>query len=98
MVVGNDALERRLDYFFGRGGDHVKGEPIALQVIEQLRKKADIVLEPDLLTDLDQMLSSDAAVFRVVQQQVRQLPTLLDEVHTRQPTDFPGEVRSADQL
>src|SRR5207249_5375085 len=91
-------FERGLDHFFGRRGDDVEGKLMPVDTFEQLRKKADIRLETNLFSGLDQMLPSDAAVFRVVQQQVRQLTTLLDEVHARQAVNFPEKIRRPDQL
>ena len=54
---------------------------IPLDVVQQLREEPDIRLEPNLLTDLHQVLPSHTAVLRVVQQQIRQLTALLDKMH-----------------
>src|SRR5260221_1464088 len=81
MILGNDAFQRRLDDLLRRRRNHVKRELITLDVVEQLREQPDIRLEPNLLTNLYQVFLSNAAVLRVMQQQIRQLPALLNEMH-----------------
>ena len=70
MVVGNNAFQRRLDYLFRRRRNHVKRKMMAINVVEQLREKADMRFEANLFPDFDQVLPPDAPVLRVVQQQV----------------------------
>src|SRR4029077_19159282 len=77
MVVRNDAFERRLDYFLGGSGDHVEGKSAPIEILEQLRKNADIRLETNLFPYLDEVLFSDTAILRVMQQEESQFTPLL---------------------
>ena len=99
-VIGrNDALERRLDDFLGRGGDDVEMEFVTLrQIVEGAREKRDVVLQADALAGLNEMVAADAAEIRVVENEVAKLRALLDEVHLRQAFDLVVEPVKTDEL
>jgi len=92
---GDDPLEGRLDDLLGGGRDHVEREAVALDpLLQQAYEQLDVLLEADALPDLHQVLAPHAAVIRVVPQQIRELPALLDEVGAREACDLftkPGD-------
>src|SRR5262249_9419465 len=66
--------------------------------VEDLDQAPDVVLQPDALADLVEVLPADLPVFGVVQQQVGQLSALLHEVDPCQAGDLLLEARGAQQL
>ena len=80
VVGGHDAFERGLDHFFGRGGDDVEIEFVSFQAVQELREQADVGLEADAFAGFDEMLATDAAVLGVVQNQVGEFASLLDQM------------------
>lgn len=82
VIRGDDAFERGVDHFDRSGRKNVKIKIVAFDaVIERLVEQADIVLQANALADLVEMLAADAgAKFGIVQQQVSQFGTLLDEI------------------
>ena len=98
VILGHDAFERRLNHFLRRGRDHVKHEPVAVDVFQQMRQQADVLFQPDALPDLDQVLFADAAVLRVVEQQVGEFSSLLHQANFGQAFDPFCKSRCADQL
>ena len=99
-VVGrDDAVERRLHDLLRCRGDHVEEEPVPVDPVEeQLGEQPDVVLETNPLAHLDEMLPAHAAVFGIVQQQVRELSALLHQVDAGEPGDLLVEGRGAEQL
>src|SRR6266704_2706312 len=99
-VIGrNDALERRLDNFLGRGGDDVEMKFVTLrQIVEGAREKCDVVFQADALAGLNEMVAADAAEIRVMENQIAKLRALLDEVHLRQSLDLVVEPVKTDEL
>src|SRR5437660_9477760 len=99
-VLGwDDVFERRLNHFFRRRRDYIEREAIAVNpVLEESRQLSDVLLEADSFAHLDQMLLADAAVFRIVQEQVRQFATLLYQVDVRQSRDLVTEPRVTKKL
>ena len=83
---GDDALQRRLDDLLRRRRDDVEREAVALDRPPRgmRRERCDVLLQPDALADLDEVLPPHAAVLRVVQEQVGQLAALLHQVEPRQ--------------
>ena len=65
---------------------------------EDLEERVDVLLQPDALAHLGEVLLPHAPVLRVVQEQVGQLPALLHEVGAREPVDLVLEPRPAEQL
>ena len=59
-------------------------DPLAQNGDEQL----DVRLQPDALAGFHQMLPAHAAEFRIVQNQVRELASLLHEPRARHPRDL----------
>jgi hypothetical protein len=98
MVVRNDTFERRLNNLLGGSGDHVEGEGTPVEILQQLRKKADIRLKTNLFPYLDEVLFSDTPILGVMQQEVSQFTALLDEMHARQTIDLLGKVRGANKM
>ena len=80
VVRRYDAFERRLDDLFGRRRDDVEGEAVAVQIVEQLHQQANILLQADLFAGFHQVMFPDAAILRVVQDQVGQLAALLHQM------------------
>src|SRR5882724_2136739 len=76
----NDVGERRLNHFFRRGRDDIEGEAVAVKALcEEPRQLLNVLLEADSFTRFDQVLFTDATVFRVVQKQISQFTSLLHE-------------------
>jgi hypothetical protein len=63
-------------------------------LLNKLRKQPDILFQPDSFADLDEVFFAHAPVFGVVQKQICQLTTLLDQVdvgQTANPVVEPGD-------
>jgi hypothetical protein len=58
-----------------------------LQILKNFREQMDVILQPDLLANFDQMFAPHGPVFRIMQKQIGQLPALLDEVDICQSGD-----------
>src|ERR1700730_519475 len=85
MIRRNDVFERRLDHFFRRSRNDIEGEAVVVKpLLEEPQQLLYVLLEADSFAHLDQVLFTDTTVFGVVQQQVSQFASLLDQVHIRQ--------------
>ncbi len=102
VVRRDNSLERGVNYFHRGGRKNVEVEVIARNAaIEDLTEQLDIFFQVDALSDLVEMLLANARMeLRVVQQQVSQFGTLLDQVQFDHPLDFPLEFlrRNSDHL
>src|SRR5580700_8948102 len=102
VILGNDALERRVDYFHGRGGENIEIEGVSVDAgFEDLVKQLDIPLQPDALADLVQMLLPHLGLkLGVVQKKIGKLRSLLYQVDLRHSLGFALEFvgGDADQL
>jgi hypothetical protein len=58
----------------------------------------DVLLEPDPFANLDQVVFSDSPIFRVMEQEVSQLPTLLDQIYAAEPVNFLTKIVSTEQF
>jgi hypothetical protein len=69
---------------------------VAVQILDQLRQQADVLLQADALAGFDEVRAAHAAEFRVVQQQIGQLAALLHHVDAGQAGDayFPRTTRA----
>src|SRR5207247_9599760 len=72
VIFRNDTFKRGLDHFFGRRGNHVEREMVTVETVQQSRQQANVFLQTDSLACFDQMLAPYAAIFRIMQQQIRQ--------------------------
>src|ERR1700730_16443003 len=89
VIRRNDVFERRLDHFFRRGRNDIEGEAVVVKaLLEEPRQLLNVLLEADSFAHLDQVLFTNTTVFRVVQKQVSQFPSLLHQVHVRQARDL----------
>src|SRR5690348_3087685 len=84
VIRGNDSFERRLNHLFRSRRDNVEGECITVQISQKLRKQRDVLLQPDLLANCGKIFFANPPKFRVVQQQVREFPSLLHEMDVRE--------------
>src|SRR5208282_4640009 len=95
----HNSFERGLDNLLRSRGDHIEMEFVAFRKIGQrARKKSDVVLQSDALAGFYQVIAANAAEFRVVQNQIAEFRTLLDEVHLRKTLDLVVEPVKADEL
>jgi hypothetical protein len=99
-VIGrNDSLERRLDHFARRGGDHIKREAAAVDsAFQELDELRDMVLEPHPPAGLDEVLPPHPPELRVVPDQIGELPALMDEVAPAQAVHLRLETGHAEQV
>src|SRR5215468_4929951 len=67
-------------------------------IAQYFGKQADVLLEPDSLAGLDQMLFADASKFGIVQQQIGKLASLLYQIDPRHSGDTLFKARQAEQL
>src|SRR5262245_302414 len=90
VVRWNYSFQGRPDHFDGRGGEHVKIEMVTIDSAGQdLVEQIDILLQADALADFVQVFfAHPAAKHRIVQQQVSEFRTLLDEVQLRHTGGF----------
>ena len=65
---------------------------------QKVDEQFDVLFKRNALADLHQMFFPHAAVFRIVQDQVSQLSTLLYQIDARQAGDLLVESGSAEQL
>ena len=98
MIFGDDAFQRRLNHFLRSGRDDVERESMAVDILQELRQKADVLFQTNSLAHLDQVLPSHTPVFGVVQQQVRQLTALLHQADLRKAADSLGKGGNTQQL
>src|SRR6202030_3346661 len=89
VIWRNDAFERRLDDLVRRGGDHVEMKFVAFgKIIERARKERDVVLQADAFPGFDEVLAAHAAKIRIMENQIAELRTLLNEVYVRKALDL----------
>src|SRR5262249_43868567 len=90
MISGYDPLQGRLNHFDRRGGKDVKVEMIAVDpVSENLVQERNVVFHPDAFPDFIKVLSANSrAKYRIMEQQVSQFSTLLDQVESGHPGRF----------
>src|SRR5436309_349620 len=81
-------FEHGLDHFVGRRCNQVEREMVTVETVQQSRQQANVFLQTDSLACFDQMLAPYAAIFRIMQQQIRQFRSLLDQMGARQPSDL----------
>ena len=58
------------DDFLRRGGNHEEREAVVIQILEQFREQANILLEADAFAGFDEVLFADAPVLGIVQKKV----------------------------
>jgi hypothetical protein len=93
MVRGHDAIKRGLDDGSGCGRDDIEREVIPLEAgVEALDETLDVLLQPHLLSCLDQMRAADAPKLRIMTKEIRELGPLLDQVDVREAPDFLSKV------
>jgi hypothetical protein len=98
VVLGHDPFERGSNNLLrGRRGD-IEIETPPIEVGEELRKQVNVLLEPDAFAGLHQMMLADAAILRIVQQQVGQFAALLYQVSVGKPTNPIGKAVCADEF
>jgi len=71
---------------------------VAVKILDQFQKQADVLLQADSLADLDEMLAANTAELGVVQQQVRKLSALLHHVDAGETGDALLEARETQQI
>src|SRR6202030_64227 len=82
-----------------RGRDDVEIKLVALrQCVQVFRKQLHVVFQTDEFARFNQMFASNAAEFRIVQNQIRKLCSLLHQVDLRQTANLVVEALHADQL
>ena len=99
MIGRDDAVERGLDHFLGGGGhdEERELEPVqaAVQEIDELGNAAAQAHAPARFRGV---LAADTPERRIVANQIRELPALLDQVARRQPVNLALEIRYAEQV
>ena len=60
--------------------------------VETLDETLDVLLQPHLLSRLDQMRAAYAPKLRIMTKEIRELGTLLDQVDVREATDLLSKV------
>ncbi len=99
VVQRNDSFERRFGDLLRRGGDHVKVEfEVLIERVERAREQLHVVFQAHFFAGLDQVFASDTAKIRVVQDQIRQLRTLMHQVNARKSGNLFAKGRSAEQF
>src|ERR1700683_514083 len=102
VILGHDAFESGVNHLDGRGRENVKIEDESIHApFEDLVKKFDIPLEANALAYLVKMFLAHLGFeLRVVEKQVGEFGSLLDQVNLRHAFGFAFELRGgdADQL
>jgi hypothetical protein len=99
VIGGHDAGQRRLDHFLRRGGDDEKRELHPVQSAgEEVDERLDAAAQPDAPAGLGQMLGPDAAKRGIVPDQIRKLPSLMDQVARGKAVDLALKIRHAEQV
>jgi len=81
VIGGNDALQRRADYFHWSRGDDVEVEVVVFHLLGQVTvKRINVRLQTYALARLIKVLRAHLAKFGIVQQQIGEFTSLLDEV------------------
>src|SRR6266436_9372169 len=90
MAHRHHAFKSGVDHLHRRGREHVKVEVVSLDAgFEHRIQQLNILFEPDAFADLDEMFATYARTeFWVVEQKVRELCALLDEVELGHPRGF----------
>ena len=70
----------------------------SMPVGEAFGEQVDVRLQPDATAHLHEVLAPHAAVLGIVQQEIRQLATLLHQVEARQTGDLIDEARRPEQF
>src|SRR5438552_4135906 len=88
-IGGHNLRQRRLNQLARRRRDHKEREDTAVDAaVEKVDERGNIFPQADSAAGLDQVLPTNAPKFGIVPNQVRQLPSLLDEVTGGQTRDF----------
>src|SRR5258707_3598887 len=99
VVRGQDAVERRNNDFFRRGGNHEEGKAVARQApLQKIDQRRDLAFEPDPPSRLDQVLAAHAAKLRVVANEVGKFSALLNEIAARKTVDLLLKAADSKQL
>ena len=81
VVGGDDALQRRADYFHRSRGDYIEVEVVVVHFLgEEAVEQINVRLQAHALARLIKVLRAHLAKFGIVQQQVGEFAALLDEV------------------
>src|SRR4029078_7434615 len=99
-VVGrDDVMERRLNHFPWRRRNHKEREPIAINpAVQELDQGRNVGAQADAPAGFLEVLTPDASEYRVVANQVSELPSLLHEIAARESLDLVVEPRCAQEF
>ena len=90
-------MPSRADWIISR--DDVERKFVTFgEIIERAGEERDIVLQADALASFDEVLSTDTAKFRIVEDEIAELCALLDKIHLREPSDLVVEARQSDEF
>ena len=99
VIGGDDAVERGLDHFLRRRGHDEERELKPVEAaIQEVDERGNAAAQPDAPARLRQVLAADAPERRVVANQVRELPALVDQVARGEAVDLALEIRHAEEV